>query len=151
MNAVPSDHRVVRNVYNALVYSFLYDPPPNGFEAAIMLCEEYNTKYPKEKDDAILLNLACAYGQKVAWLKRSTGERGGGSSGESIRVATEAAYQALEESLRLSRDWLPLMQRLLQKEGQNPDGSPKDQDENDLEAFEDDPRFRELLGLPPRR
>ena len=56
---------VLRGATNA-VLTHLYEPPPDGYEKAITLGEEF-LKDPKRQDDAFLRAwLACAYGQKYS-------------------------------------------------------------------------------------
>jgi hypothetical protein len=85
------------------------------------------------------VNLASAYGQQWKSLKEQGEQdlqRLCGVRNEALRMANEA--------LKIDNNdiWRNRLRQLLQK------GVPKDPVDNDLEVFEKDNKFRQLLGLP---
>jgi hypothetical protein len=122
-------------LYNTLVYTCLFLPPPMGFEEAIKFGEEYLKRPNVTSFGAILVNLACAYGQKAAWNKAhglSTEEKT--ATGISLR---ERALELAKLAIQDNAQWKDRIAELL--EGRSPDM-------DDLKVFNDE-GFRRELGL----
>jgi len=62
------DAKAREDMFNTLVYTALYQDPPDGFNAAIQYGVEFTGKTSPTKT-SLWINLACAYGQKYTWLK----------------------------------------------------------------------------------
>lgn len=128
-------------VYRALTFHYLYDPPPDGFSKAI----KYGTEYRQLNDPrkiqsgGLLVNLACASGQKYKALKDK-----GEADMQTLCAVRDEAYSAAAEALSIDKHgrWLRRLRQLLQRD------AVKDPADNDLEVFEKDNKFRRLLGLP---
>ena len=127
-------------VYRAITFFYLFsDLNRKDFEKTIRFGEEYeaNTDPRKIVSVGILVNLASAYGQKYKWLENNQGS-------ESEKQAAHAkALEYAEKTLHFDRDgrWLRRLQTLFRTD------IAKEGDDDDLEVFERDPEFRELLGL----
>ena len=136
-----------QSVYNALIYSYLFDTPPNGFMEAIRLCNEYINKPNWLQSGAIFVNLACAYGQRVAWLKNNPNAtlETNLSNADDQKKSTDAALDAINRALSIDDAmWKERFRQLMVK-----DYPGKGREDIDLKVFENEPRFREVLGLPP--
>jgi tetratricopeptide (TPR) repeat protein len=126
-------------VYAALTYQSLYEPPPNGFEEAIKYGEEYVRDAQNLQSGRIWVNLASAYGQRMAWILQHDPEN------ELSKTDTRSkALNAVKRAVAMGAEWKEKLLELLQHDYPN-----KDPQENDLEVFEKDNEFREVLGLPP--
>lgn len=136
----PDTNLVMRkDIYRGLTYYYLY-VEPDGYEQAIRYGEEYvqNTDVTKAPSGAIWVNLACAYGQK--YKHQLTGQ----VSAESLAQTRNQALHAIKMALSIDPGWQLRLSTLLQKD------VVKQAGEDDLEVFEEDNEFRQLLGLPVR-
>lgn len=128
-------------VYRGLTFYYLYNAPPSGFENTIKYGKEYasDANPRKIQSSGIWVNLACAYGQQWKWLKEKEN-----ADQAKLDAARDDAFNAAQEALKLDAKqiWLNRLRTLLQK------NIEKDPTDNDLEVFENDEKFRKLLGLP---
>ncbi len=125
------------NIYKALTYYSLYEPPPDGFMDAIRYGEEYVQDPRNLPSGAILVNLACGYGQQYRWLEEKKGDP------QERAKARARALEIVQQTLRIENGrWRSLLLELMLKEAR------KNPEDNDLEVFEKDPEFRRALGLP---
>lgn len=127
---------VKMNIYAGLTYNYLYLPPPNGFQKAIQYGEAYNDQEPSNPSARIWAYLAAAYGQQYKWEhdhdKRDT----------VLKSARSNALKAIQMALNLDQRIKPLLQALW-----DPNDPVKERSqEDDLEAFYDDPDFKKLLA-----
>ena len=137
--ASPTTNAVTRkDNYRGLTYYYLY-VAPDGYQQAIAYGEEYVTMTDtmRAPSGAIWVNLACAYGQKY---KALTAQK---APAEELAQTREAALHAIKMALSIDANWQLRLSTLLQK------GVVKQQGEDDLEVFETDPEFRQVLSLPP--
>lgn len=133
----PDTNSVTRkDIYRGLTYYYLY-VSPDGYKQAITYGEEYVTMTDtmRAPSGAIWVNLACAYGQKYKALRNQN------ASAEELAQTREEALHAIKMALNIDASWHLRLSTLLQK------GVVKEQGEDDLEVFEHDPEFRQVLGL----
>lgn len=133
-----TDPELKKKIYRSLTFQSLYLPPPDGFEAAIKFGEEYVNTPDNLPSPAIWTNLACGYGQKAAWLIKQS------APGNEIADARAKALNAAGNAVKFGESWKKRIRELLVKD--SPGKNPED---NDLEIFEEDTAFRELVDLPP--
>jgi hypothetical protein len=127
------DARSRENMYNILVYTALYQDPPQGFGAAIQYGEEFAAKYKPTKA-SIWINLACAYGQKYAWLKSLTT-----SDPQATVEAANKAIVDIQQALAIDSASKVRLQQL----------TDETSNDNDLSALaKDNDQLRKLLDLP---
>jgi tetratricopeptide (TPR) repeat protein len=130
-----ADKDLKARVYEALTYTFLYLPPPDGFSGAIQYGEEYVNDKSNLQNGGIYVNLAAGYGQKYRWQK----EHPDLSVDEGLH---DKALDAIKSALAINPKWQNKLRMLLDHTYPN-----KDPQENDLEVFADDPKFRSALGM----
>lgn len=128
-------------VYRAITFFYLFsDLKRKDFEKTIRFGEEFDADTDSRKivSVGILVNLASAYAQKYKWLEHHQG------SVAEKQAAREKALQFVQRTLKADRDgrWLRRLQTLLRKD------ISKDKEDDDLEIFERDAEFRNLLALP---
>ena len=129
-------------VYRAITYFYLFsDLNLKDFEKTIRFGEEYNADESPRKivSVGILVNLACAYGQRYKWLTENNA--GAGEKEEARQKALEYVQKTLD--LDKNEGWLNRLRTLLRSD------IKKDAGDDDLEVFEKDNDFRTLLKLPP--
>jgi tetratricopeptide (TPR) repeat protein len=147
-----TDADVVKQIYKSLTYVSLYQPAPGGFDRAIRLFTEYENRSGKKDSGGIYVNAACAYGQKYRHLAIQAGWRPGAkpldlptNPTEEMQGVRTAALDAIRKAILLDPQWITLLRRQLLS-GFTIAGKPKSADEDDLEIFERDPQFQEILG-----
>ena len=128
-----SDKGLKRRVYESATYQALYLPAPDGFERAIRLGEEYTRDASNAPSGAVWVNLACAYGQKVRWLKTNQPSQDTGQ-------LRNAALAAARNAMTIDSKWKGTLHALMK-----PSDDQAARGENDLEVFADDPDFKTLL------
>ena len=133
-----TDPELKKKIYRSLTFQALHLPPPDGFERAIKFGEEYVNTPDNLPSAGIWANLACGYGQKAAWLIKQS------ASENEIEDARARALSAAANAVKFGESWKKRIRELLVK---NFPG--KDPEDNDLEVFERDRAFRELVDLPP--
>jgi tetratricopeptide (TPR) repeat protein len=124
---------VTEDIYNSIIYFYLYVDPPEGFTKAIQFGEEFLQR-AKPTRRSIWVNLACAYGQKY---KESLSTA---PAQEDLDVVKKKALNAIQEALKLDPDSARRFRELAT-------GSDNPID-NDLMPFANDPDFKRLVGLP---
>lgn len=118
------------------MFRALYDPPPEGFEAAIRIGEELVRRV---QDDAIWAYLACAYGQRYRHLMQQPG-----TTTEQLGFTRERALFSVKQTLDLNAArWRPILRSLWDRNAVRSDG------EDDLVAFSGDQQFAVLLDPDP--
>ena len=128
----------VERVYAALTYQSLYEAPPDGFEESIKYGEEYVRDARNLPSGRIWANLASAYGQRMAWIIQND------PNNEQGKADTRSkALDAVKRAVALDPHWKDTLSELLQHNYPN-----KDPQEADLEVFERDHEFHDVLGLP---
>jgi hypothetical protein len=133
----PSDRRAVLSY----VFTSLYASPPNGFENAISQANAFLGRMKRastesSEDGELYYYLACAYGQKYAFLRASKANQR--SLQETARLAASAIESALSISDSMWRSRLLLL-------ADPSEGSV----DNDLELVaSESPDVRAALGLP---
>ena len=149
-----------KNIFKSLTFELLYRP--GGFERVIKLNADY--EHDRETLGApvsggLLVNAACAWGQKFKWLAETKGMlQDDGTAfrlkgeGDPVKViqqdtdllqAYQAARKAAEQAIVVDPGWKRQLQLLTQR------SAKKDPDLNDLEVFERFDDFRQVIGLPP--
>jgi hypothetical protein len=122
--------------YEGLMHALLYRPMPQGFEAVIRLGDAYRKQFG-DNNARILIYLACAYGQKHAYLKRSPSP-----DATILNNCKMKALSAIDRALQLDpekREFIEsLWDRQLAEEG-----------DDDLVTFFGDPEFEKLLRPKP--
>jgi hypothetical protein len=88
-------------------------------------------------EPAIWTNLAAAYGQKAAWL--STHQP---TDPDEVARTRQRALDAATKAIEFGEKWKKRIRELLVK-----DSPGKDPEDNELEIFEHDNAFRQLVGL----
>jgi tetratricopeptide (TPR) repeat protein len=126
---------MLQSIYNSLIYTALYLPPPASFEQAIRAWEEFKEK-GGEPTGLLMLNLACAYGQKFASLLDQRAPDG------ELEQSREAAYDTVKQALRLDPSTAGKLTEVLWVTGNKED--------NDLSCFQQDKDFIQLLPKPKR-
>jgi tetratricopeptide (TPR) repeat protein len=124
------------NIYEELIYNYLYLAAPNGFQKAIQYGESYNEQDPGNPSPRIWSYLAAAYGQQYKW------EADHDKRQVVLDSARISALKSIETALKLE----PRMKPLLQSMWDPTDPTKEHSQEDDLEAFYSDPDFRKLLA-----
>lgn len=111
----------------------LYDPPPGGYENAIKLANNLESKIPPERRTDVDIWLICAHAQKYRHLKDSKG------GDENLQKARDEVMQRITTLTQSD----PTIKSLLRSLWQPPEGAEDD----DLACFpKDDPDLNRLLG-----
>ena len=132
---------IKRRVYQAITFHSLY--LDNGYEDAIIYGEEYFSTVGKKEnvvDGGIWVNLAAAYGQKYSALLSHS--KTGFANNEKLSEIKQRCLNAIKAALRINPIWKDTLRILLEH---NYPG--KDPEENDLEIFENEQEFRQVLDL----
>jgi hypothetical protein len=136
-----------RSIYKAVTYYYLYCAPPRGFVKARQAAEEYIRDQSNPPSPSIFINLACALGQQVRWLRSDHPATDLaiqlGVQPENEHALATRALIAIENAVRLDRNRIPFLRTLLVRN--HPERV--DPGENDLEAFADNPAFRRALFI----
>jgi hypothetical protein len=121
-----------RKRFEDLIFTNLYEAPPDGFTKAIKNAEESIQQEGAGSSDVVLAYLAMAYGQQYQWEKEH--ERRRDVLDDSRNKAFEFAQMAIkgdpEQKSLLRRVWDPKTAIY----------------DDDLVVFYDDPEFKKLLG-----
>jgi hypothetical protein len=160
--ATPLETR--RNVYKSLTFELLYQPA--SFDRVIELASEYEEQRSKNqapRSGGLLVNEACAWGQKFLWKAQQKGliERvtnkpikvnipGHPSDWppehEDLTEAYDNALAAVTKAVEHDAGWKKHFRLLLQSSHPGRAANP---DMNDLEIFERFDEFRFAVDLPP--
>ena len=123
---------VAEDIYNSIVYFYLYVPPAEGFTKAIEYGEQYLKAHTPSRQ-SLWVNLACAYGQQYEYLKSSASEK-------ELTDIKKKAHDAIRHALDLNPQSAVRFRELAT-------GSA-DPEDNDLQALaKDDDELRTLIGL----
>lgn len=128
-----TDKTLKRQVYGALTFQSLYLPAPDGFEKAITFGRKYVDDPTNPESGAVWVNLACAYGQKVRWLKNTHPDQ---ETSDLRKLALDAA----KDSIRIDPRYKATLKALTE-----PSETEAARGENDLEVFRDDPEFKSVV------
>lgn len=126
-----SDPKLRRDIYKWLSYVSLYRPVPVGYEDALKYCAEYQALPNAEASAGLLVNKACALGQKYSYLS------GNKADGETLAAVEASALDALRQALAAKPDYKARIRELLFGEHAGDD---------DLVVFKDRPSFRALVA-----
>jgi tetratricopeptide (TPR) repeat protein len=155
-----------KNIFKSLTFSVLYLDPPQSFERALMLIEEYDRSLAAGNctpSSAIRVNEACAWGQRFLWKAQSLEllkEEPNGPLRVTLAEARETwpqelieafdkALAAIKSALAMDRTWITRFQILLQRHHPAKKPGTEEAGLTDLEVFEGFKEFREILSLPP--
>ena len=123
-----------RSIYEGLIYTALYQPPPEGFQRAIQYAQEYIAEEPDFPSARIWAYLAAAYGQQYKYEKE--GEKGP----DVLEPIKQKALEATKKALAID----PQVKRLIRMMW-DPNDPAKSPDDDDLEVFYAMPEFKNLL------
>ncbi len=112
------------------MFANLYEPAPEGFNRVLELGEAL---VGKVQDERLWAYLACAYGQKHAWLQKTDG------TPTDISAARESALFSVKQALDLDPTWRTTFRSMWDANAIRPDG------DDDLVSFSGDPQFAALL------
>lgn len=112
----------------ARVYEALYEPEPDGFRKAIAIGERFADKI---QSAALLVYLACAYGQEHAWLRKNAPD-----PVREQEVANKALF-CVQQAIDLDATWRAPLRSFW-----SPNSPGED---NDLVSLHDDSRFGAIL------
>jgi hypothetical protein len=152
-----------RNVYKSYTFELLYEP--GSYDRVIKLVDEFEEErktHPAPASGGLLVNKACAFGQKFMWLAKQknlidetpgkpfkfTPMESGNWVAEhpDLEKAREGALEAMRNAIVIDPTWKKHLQVLLER----PEPNQKDpRDFSGLEVFERFPEFREAVDLPP--
>lgn len=149
-----------RNVYKSLTFELLYQP--GSFDQVIKLVREYEEnreKNPAPPSGGLLVNKACAWGQKFLWIAQQKAlldrapnqaiklklPNDAASWPTDLKEAYDEALKAVEAAVAIDPAWKRHLQLLLQRS----DPKAAHPDMTDLEVFERFNEFRFALDLPP--
>lgn len=159
-----TDPETRRNVYKSLTFELLHEP--RNFDQVIKLVDEYEDNRGKTADQSsggLLVNKACALGQKFKWLAKESGLiedvpplpikvtiqpslSSWATTHPELRKVYEQALDAVRKAVEVDPTWKKHLQLLLKR------GDSVKSDRPDIEALEVFERFddfRLLLELPP--
>jgi hypothetical protein len=126
------------------IYNDLYRYDEQGFRDAIAKLDSLLKSPVHMKNPALWVYLAAAHGQAYRWENLNNK----GPTDAKQRLLDQhrvAALGAVEKALELSESWKPILQMMWDPNHPNK-RSGMGKDEDDLEVFADDPKFKELLG-----
>lgn len=132
---------LIKNIYKGLTYEWLYHGDARtAFTQATKYGEEYTSNKRSLPSGGIWVNLACAYGQKMTWLKADPSNQTGKllTNSQEQSETFDQAVNAVRQAIQLDPTWKATFERLL-------DGA--DPKENDLVIFRDDQNFKSDTGL----
>jgi tetratricopeptide (TPR) repeat protein len=127
---------VKRRIYENLVYNYLYEQPPTGFQKAIEYGRAYIEQEPDTSSARIWAYLAAAYGQQYAW------EFDHDKRPAVLDASKKSAVEAIQNALKIE----PKMKSLLRTMWDPNDPTKEPTEENDLEVFYADEDFKKLLS-----
>ena len=153
---------VRRNIYKSLTFELL--SYPGSSERVIELVQEYEKqieKDPAQRSAGLMVNKACAWGQKFLVkaeqkglverpasqpIKVKLGDPPSSDQQPELRTAYEEALKAITEAVKIDPLWKAHLQKLLQSSAST--GAVKT-DTKALEVFERFNEFRFAIDLPP--
>lgn len=124
-----------QRIYEGLVYTLLYVPPPDGYLQAQKYALEYINDSVNPPSARVWTYLAAAYGQEY------TDRRERGENAAELKPVRDKALDAVKEALRLE----PRLKSLLRSLWDPADPTKASKEEDDLEVFRDDEEFKRLL------
>jgi hypothetical protein len=126
------------------IYNDLYRYDEQGFRDAIAKLDSLLKSPIHMKNPALWVYLAAAHGQAYRW-ERDNNKSPAEVKQKLLDQHRAAALDAVTKALELSESWKPILQMMWDPYHPNKRGGAG-ADENDLEVFADDPKFKELLG-----
>jgi tetratricopeptide (TPR) repeat protein len=153
-----------RNVYKSFTFELLSEP--GNFDRVIELVDEYEhdrEENPAPASGGLLVNKACAYGQKFLWIGKEKGliedvpnkpikVKLSGNPSEwpaehsDLKQAYAGALEAVQKAVVIDPTWKRQLKLLLKRSDPAKAEHPS---MNDLEVFETFREFRSALDLPP--
>jgi len=129
-----AEPEIQEDAYNSIIYQYLYQPPPDGFQKAIKYATQF-LKQNKPSRPAIYINLASAYGQQYRYLKDHAGVA------DDLRKVRDLALATIRKAINLDPSSQLRLRELLHPQSGSID--------NDLQVFESDKEFTDLLDGTP--
>jgi tetratricopeptide (TPR) repeat protein len=159
-----TDPETRRNVYKSLTFELLHEP--RNFDHVIKLVDEYEQNKDKTADQSsggLLVNKACAWGQKFKWIAKQSDliedvsplpikvtlagtPPNWVTTHPELKKAYDEALKAVKRAIEVDPTWKKHLQLLLKR------GDSVKSDRPDIEALEVFERFddfRLVLELPP--
>lgn len=136
LNEVKGDKTIEGNIVTALMFSYLYISPPEGFQKSINLGEKYVSDPFFSNISWIWVNLTAGYGQQARFAREHS------EYPFSFEASRDKALNAMRQAIALNKNSKATFNLLIQSNVPKPEG------EDDLEIFEEDNDFRKLLDLP---
>lgn len=130
-----TDSLTKTSIYENLIGSLLYIDPPEGFEQAISYADKFKRTREARESDTFWFSLASAFGQQYRWVRDAD------AHDERLQKIRDKALDAVRRSLALNPDNKRLFRALAFS-----DEPGFDEDENDLQVFEHDNDFVQLLA-----
>jgi len=130
------DNVLQAEIITALTYVYLYLQPPKGFEKSIEYGEKFVSNPNLPQNSLVWINLAAGYGQQATYKTTHL------EYPIPIEEVREKALHAMHQALSLDQSSAARFRVLLQR------NIIKPKEEDDLEIFENDNEFRQILGLP---
>jgi|GEM_PF-2386991 hypothetical protein len=125
-----AEPEIQEDAYNSIVYEYLYQAPPNGFQKAI----KYATQFLQQNTPSrasIYINLASAYGQQYRYL------RGHGAKDNELSKVADMALDAIRKAIEIDPNSKFRFRELLHPKPGSVD--------NDLQPFESDKAFSDMI------
>jgi len=132
-----TDPALKEQIYNSLMFRLLYAGGDRNIADVIRYGEEYLADPARKNPGAILVNLACAYGQKAGKLDKA---------GDEFKNARARALDCVQKALADSSGWKPRLALLYHPDAPEKAKDPSLKEEDDLEVFHPDPDFDRLLS-----
>lgn len=129
-NRVDRASRNSPEFYEGLIEALLYQPPPQGFRAALQLGEEFKTQFG-EGNWRVWRAMACAYAQQYSYLEVT------GASPADLDRASNDAFSAVKRVEMIEPGEMENMLALFQ--GATPQ-------ENDLAVFAGQQKWKDLFA-----
>lgn len=146
-NITPDTNRIVRkNIYKSLTFRLLYRD--DAYDEVIRLGEDYRNTFPAAESGGILVNLACAYGQKLTALRQEAVRGGTAVSAAQEKEIKDKALDAIASALQIDSQWLNRLQLLMYHNHPDKVANPALAAENDLDVFADDSEFIRIVPSP---
>lgn len=136
-NAIQEARRTETDIYNDL-----YRYESQGFREAIEKAEDLLKRPGHENNAQVWAHLAAAYGQAARW----EAEHPSATQGATIADYSTEAFNAAVNAIKHGPARKPLLQLLWDPNHPAKRESGQAREENDLEVFYGDERFKKLLG-----
>lgn len=125
-----AEPEIQEDAYNSIIYEYLYEPSPAGFQKAIKYANQF-LQQNKPTRSSIYINLASAYGQQYRYLKEH------GAKPEELQRVRNLALDTVQKATALDPSSKLRLRELL-----HPQPGAED---NDLQVFEQDKDFDDVI------